>query len=99
MEHPFFFNRWERGLRKDFAGLWNAGVSTDSLRPGQITLDSRWSWLAMVDRLSNSDITKHKEIYETNLIECLNLLSYWKERDLYYEQMNKKEQMKNKYGK
>ena len=42
----------------------------------------------MIDRLSNGDITKHDEIYERNYIECLNLLSYWHEKDKYMEQMN-----------
>ena len=42
----------------------------------------------MMDRLSNGDITKHDEIYERNYIECLNLLSFWSERDRYMEQMN-----------
>lgn len=55
---------------------------------GQVTLDSRWGWIAMVDRLSNGDITKHDLIYERNYIECLNILSYWHERDKYMEQMN-----------
>lgn len=62
------------------------------MRLGKITIDSRWSWLSMIDRLSNGDITKHDLIYERNYIECLNLLSYWHERDAYYEQMNKEKQ-------
>jgi hypothetical protein len=55
---------------------------------GSVTLDSRWGWIAMVDRLSNGDITKHDLVYERNYIECLNILSYWHERDKYMEQMN-----------
>ena len=55
---------------------------------GSVTLDSRWGWVAMVDRLSNGDITKHDLVYERNYIECLNILSYWHERDKYMEQMN-----------
>ena len=55
---------------------------------GSVTLDSRWGWVAMVDRLSNGDITKHDLVYERNYIECLNLLSYYHERDKYVEQMN-----------
>ena len=51
-------------------------------------MDSRWGWLSMIDRLSNGDITKHDEIYEKNYIECLNMLSYWHEKDQYMEQMN-----------
>lgn len=49
----------------------------------------------MIDRLSNGDITKHDEIYKRNYIECLNLLSYWHERDLYMKQIN--EQQKNSW--
>jgi hypothetical protein len=49
----------------------------------------------MVDRLSNGDITKHDEVYQRNYIECLNLLSYWYERDKFHEQQN--EIRKNSY--
>lgn len=59
-------------------------------------MDNRWSWLSLIDRLSGGDITKHDLIYERNYIECLNLLSYWHERDKYFEQQN---QIKNSYGK
>lgn len=55
---------------------------------GSISIDSRWGWISMVDRLSNGDITKHDLIYDRNYIECLNILSYWHERDKYMEQMN-----------
>ena len=51
-------------------------------------MDNRWGWISMMDRLSNGDITKHDEIYERNYIECLNLLSFWSERDRHMEQMN-----------
>jgi hypothetical protein len=59
------------------------------MRIGQVSLDDRWGWMSMVDRLSNSDITKHDLVYDRNYIECLNLLSYWKEKDEYMEEMNK----------
>lgn len=55
---------------------------------GQVSIDERWGWISMVDRLSNGDITKHDDIYERNYIECLNLLSYWHEKDKYMEQLN-----------
>lgn len=51
-------------------------------------MDNRWGWISMIDRLSNGDITKHDAIYERNYIECLNLLSFYHERDRYMEQMN-----------
>jgi hypothetical protein len=54
------------------------------------------NWIGMVDRLSNGDITKHSQIYNTNYIECLNLLAYWHHRDKYIERINKAEARKNK---
>jgi hypothetical protein len=51
-------------------------------------MDNRWGWISMMDRLSNGDITKHDDIYDRNYIECLNMLSYWHEKDKYMEQMN-----------
>ncbi len=50
----------------------------------------------MLDRLSNGDITKHEQIYNTNYIECLNLLAYWFHRDKYIERINRAEARKNK---
>lgn len=50
----------------------------------------------MVDKLSNGDITKFNDIYELTYIECLNLLSYYNERDRYYAQINKQQELKNK---
>ena len=47
------------------------------------------NFIAMVDRLANGDITKHHQIYETNYIECLNLMAYWYYRDKQIEQANK----------
>ena len=47
------------------------------------------NWVAFVDKLTNGDITKHKQIYETNYIECLNLMAYWHHKDIYVDQINK----------
>lgn len=58
------------------------------MRIGQVTMNEKWQWLSMVDRLSDGDITKHKDIYEMNYIYCLNIMSYWYERDVYQEQIN-----------
>jgi hypothetical protein len=49
----------------------------------------------MIDRLSGSDITKHDLVYERNWIECLNLISYWQERDFVIEEHNKKLRKRN----
>jgi hypothetical protein len=54
------------------------------------------NWIGMVDRLSNGDITKHKQVYGTNYLECLNLMAYWHHKDRYSEQINKANARKNK---
>lgn len=41
----------------------------------------RWSWFSMIEKLADSDITKFDLVCEQNFIGCLNLLSFWKERD------------------
>jgi hypothetical protein len=53
------------------------------------------NWIAMVDRLTNGDITKHKDVYGTNYVECLNLMAYWHHRDKYIENVNKANARKN----
>jgi len=35
----------------------------------------------LVDRLSNGDMTKDKDIYKINYMDSLNRLSYWYFRD------------------
>jgi hypothetical protein len=49
----------------------------------------------MVDKLSNGDITKHKQVYGTNYLECLNLMAYWYHRDKYIENINRVNSRKN----
>ncbi len=70
------------------------------MRLGSVSIDNRWNWLSMVDRLSGGDITKHDLVYDRNYIECLNLLSYWHEKDKYMEQINQQRQNNlTRYGK
>jgi hypothetical protein len=64
------------------------------MRLGSVSIDEKWGWYSMIDRLSNSDVTKHDLVYERNYIECLNILSYWHEKDQYMEEMNKQRQNK-----
>jgi len=88
-------------MRTLYSGLYSRGADTGSVGPGAPIMDKRWTWLAMIDKLSNGDITKHNEIYDKNWIECLNLLSYYNERDKYMEKINKIQSLKSnsRYGK
>ena len=49
----------------------------------------RWSWFALIEKLAKGDITRFDEVTEQNFIACLNLLSYWKEKDDLQREMEK----------
>lgn len=55
-------------------------------------MPNKWAYISMIDRLSNGDITKHKDVYEENFIYCLNVLGFMKDRDDYMNEMNKRTQ-------
>lgn len=55
-------------------------------------MPNKWAYIAMIDKLSNGDITKHNEVYELNFIYCLNNLGYMRDRDEYINEMNKRAQ-------
>lgn len=59
-------------------------------------MPEEYNWIAMLNRLSNDDITKHKEIYEINYIECLTQMMYWHQRDKYIDKINKEYERKNR---
>jgi UV DNA damage repair endonuclease len=49
----------------------------------------RWSWFAMVEKLANGDVTKFESVYKQNFILCLNLLSFWREREIEFNRLSK----------
>jgi len=59
-------------------------------------MDPNWSYVAMIDRLSQGDITREEQVFEINYIYCLTKLLYWNDRDDYVSKMNKINQTKNK---
>jgi hypothetical protein len=75
-------------ITKQYAPLFK-GEKSSSREAASVTIDDRYTWIALVDRLSGGDITKHNEIYQKNYIECLNLLAFWRELDNYKKEMYK----------
>lgn len=75
--------------------LFNQSVPADAVRTSVDKMPEELNWIAMVDRLSNGDITKHDAIYAKNYIECMNLLAYWHHKDKYVEQINKAHRKKS----
>jgi len=76
-------------IYREYKNLFNRTTDVKDMRLGQITMNEKWQWISMVDRLSGGDVTKHEDVYKMNYIYCLNVLSFYHERDLYNEQINK----------
>jgi hypothetical protein len=74
----------------------DAGPKDTNGDPFAIDVPDNLRWIAMMDRLSGGDLTKHEAIYEKNYIECLNLLSYWYFRDKIEDQMRRQQELRNK---
>lgn len=56
-----------------------------------------WHWYGLKEKLADGDILKFPEVGKTNIIECLNLLSYWHKRDKdYAKQLKKQTEQNNK---
>jgi len=56
---------------------------------GLPNLDPRYSWISMIDRLANGDVTKYDSVYEITMEEAYLSMEYWKVRDEWVEECNK----------
>jgi hypothetical protein len=83
------FYTWERLINNNYEILFSRPSASQINKVVVDEMPEELNWIAMVDRLSGGDITKHNQIYETNYIECLNLMAYWVHRDKHIEQMNR----------
>jgi len=59
-------------------------------------MDPSWGWMAVIDRLTNGDITKQEEVFKLKYIHCMVYLLYLKDKDKYMNDMRKHEENKNK---
>ena len=96
------YNNWHTIILNSYSGLFGTNKSNnddeDSKEISGPSMDSRWRWYSIVEKLANGDITKFDEIYKQSYINCLNLLSYWKERDDYEASVRKRQEMMNKHN-
>jgi len=89
------FYAWEKVIQHNYEMLFSRPTPDQVSRVKVDKMPDDLDWISIIDRLADGDITKHKVIYETNYIECLNLMAYWNHRDRYVEQMNKAINRKN----
>jgi len=80
--------------------LFKSNEKLDDIEDEEIEeegLSSRWKWFSLIEKLSQGDITKFEDVYEQNFISCLNLLSFWKERDEYLRRLEKQRNKNKNY--
>lgn len=90
----FFFD-WREEIYKQFEGLFNSNkILTKHLTEKEIKQAKdeqekymrdgfgRWNWYGIIEKLALGDITKFKKVRKQRAIDCFEILSYWRERDL-----------------
>lgn len=99
----FDFFKWRKNLYgKEFKGLFPQKVKEEPMK-NQVKkpntepeFPTRWNWFMMIEKLAMGDITKFKDVYKQNFISCLNLLSFWKEKDDYVAKMERRQAARDK---
>lgn len=66
----------------EYQPLYDAtSVETTNGADFSTKMPEEYKWIAMIDRLTDGDITKHDMVYDQNWRSTLYLLSYWAVRD------------------
>jgi len=94
------YNNWNSILLNNFSGLFGKSKSDDDDQGfdiGAPSMNPKFRWFSIIERLADGDITKFDEIYKQNYINCLNLLSYWKEKQDYEDSMRRRREMMQKH--
>lgn len=95
------YNNWHSIILSSYSGLFGISNSNDDEEDTkQVSgpkMDDRWRWYSIVEKLAGGDITKFDEIYKQSYINCLNLLSYWKEKNDYEESVRRRQEMMSKH--
>ena len=84
-----FFFEWRAATYRNYGNLFNSTkIDEDEYTEEELAIEAAiqkdsnvFKWVAMVDKLSNSDITKQDEVFKINYIQALNTLSFWKHND------------------
>ena len=86
------FYSWEKIISHNYDMLFSRPTPEQENRvvmPAKDKIPDELNWVSIMDKLSNNDITKHKDIYEINYQECLTLMSLWHHRDRYLQQLQR----------
>lgn len=94
------YNNWHSIILDAYSGLFKTKSDDDddsSFDIGAPSMNPKWRWFSIIERLADGDITRFDEIYKQSYINCLNLLSYWKEKNDYENSMRRREEMMRKH--
>ena len=86
------FQEWEELITSNYQMLFTRPTPEQEQK---VKIDTRnkipeeLNWIALVNKLANDDITKHKVIYKLNYKMCLTQLAWWHHRDLYQNGVQK----------
>ncbi len=77
---------------KRYSGLFGKAVeqSGNDNNGSSKKFAERWGWYVTLDRLSNSRPDKWKYYYDMGVIEFLNLVAFYKDKDRMERMKNKK---------
>ena len=70
---PAFFLSFKQQVAKDFPDLFGQG--DQDLSP-EANFGRKWGWYASVDVLADGDLTKHDQVIDMPLYQCLTKLVY-----------------------
>jgi len=96
------YNNWHSIILDSYSGLFAKSKSDDeddgdSTDIGAPQMNPKWRWFSIIERLADGDINKFDSIYKQKYINCLNLLSYWKERNDYENSVRRRQEMMSKH--
>lgn len=94
------YNNWHSIILNSYSGLFKTKSDDDDDKGfdiGAPSMNPKWRWFSIVERLADGDITRFDTIYKQNYIDCLNLLSYWKEKNDYEDSVRRREEMMRKH--
>ncbi len=68
-------------MDEDKLAAIKAGMDDEEMDMEKNSFEKRFGWYIILNRISQDDITKHKEVIEKTIIEVLNQLSYLIEKE------------------
>lgn len=85
----YMFLEWETNIINRFDTLYKRKPIDNTPTLETIKINPHWSMVAMLDALTNQDITKNEQVFNINYIECLTILTSRAIQDEYYRKVNK----------